>query len=222
MLPEFGWLKRCHASSSNSIVLNFFGVDLAMTDIDHKKLADALEAPLIPYYISLGRFLTAYAQVEANVLVALRMCSGVANEVGQSLFSGVRAIQALDYIKRIADAQGWNDEKRAPIKIVTDQLGEVTRVRNDVLHYGTETTGLPAERYSTNAFVAHTKDRIRETRITPEILNDLALDCYKLSSHIVMIGSIPNPDFERVAAETLSASWRYKREPPKFPQRKPS
>jgi len=94
-------------------------------------LVSAREAPLIPYYIALGRFLSSYAIVESNVLVVLGVATKVTNEVRQSIFSGTRASAALDYIKRIADAQNWPAEQVALIKFVTDQLGEVTRVRND-------------------------------------------------------------------------------------------
>jgi hypothetical protein len=86
------------------------------------------------------------------------------NEAGQAIFSGTRTAAAIDNIRRIADAQNWTDEQRAPLAAASDQLGEITRIRNDILHYGTRITGLEGERYATNAFVAHTKERIRETR----------------------------------------------------------
>ena len=191
-----------------------------MSEPSPEDLVEALESPLIPYYIALGRFLTAYAHVEGNTLVVLRHCSKVTNEVGQCLFAGTRASAAIDFIKRIADAQEWTDEQREPLEIVTAQLGEITRARNDILHYGTNSTGKDSEWYTTNEFVAHTSNRIRRTKITPDILGDMTHDCMKLSAHIVMIGTTADPSYLKVAGPILGASWRYKRAEPDLPRNK--
>lgn len=195
--------------------------------MSHKQLIPddfiaALEAPLIPYYTALGRFLSAYALVEANAQYILRVCANVSDAVGKSLFSGTRVTAAIEYLARIAEAETWSKEKRSHLDTVQEQLGELTRVRNDILHYGASRTGIDGEWFTTNAIVAHTQKRLRQTRITPDILKDMTHDCYKIAAHITLVGEGEiSPYSLHAIGDLLSASWRYKPEKPIFPQEIP-
>lgn len=181
----------------------------------------ALDAPLIPYYVALGKFLSAYALVEAQAFYILRECSGVTPEVARALFSGTRAKAALDYLKRISEVENWADGKKAPLDAITSQFGDVTRVRNDILHYGASSTGTDGEWTTTNAGVVHIEKQIRATRITPAILDDLTHDCYKIAAHLNLVGEEPDPNPRSHTRHTLGplldAAWRYKSELPIFP-----
>jgi hypothetical protein len=98
--------------------------------------------------------------VEADMQHALWRTAGVKSPIEPAIFSGTRIDAAASFIKRIAEAEGWPAKRRRTLDDVSAQLGEITRVRNDILHYGASATGKDEWTIS-NKLVAHTADRIR-------------------------------------------------------------
>jgi hypothetical protein len=106
--------------------------------------------------------------------------------VAPAIFSGTRLDACRDYIRRIAEAQNWSRRKQDELSDVFKQLSELTRVRNDILHYGALMTG-PDEWTVSNKLLAHTRDKIRNTRISVEALDQMSDDLYKIMLHLAGI-----------------------------------
>jgi hypothetical protein len=153
---------------------------------DGDLLLQALIGPPRQYWQALGGFVSMFSLVEENMQAALWRCVGVGAPVAPAIFSGTRIDAAMGYIRRIAEAQNWPRRKQDEIADVFKQLGELTRVRNDILHYGASMTG-PDEWVVSTKLVAHTKDRIRSTKISVAILNQMSDDLYKIMLHLAGI-----------------------------------
>lgn len=149
-------------------------------------LLQALIGPPTAYWEALGRFVSLYSMVEESMQAALWRCAGVKPPVAPAIFSGTRAKAASEYIDRIAEAQRWPKSKRAEIKDVFKQLSELTQTRNDILHYGASMSG-PGEWVVDNKLAAHVEKKIRRTKISVKILNQMSEDAYKIMLHVVGI-----------------------------------
>jgi hypothetical protein len=176
----------------------------------HDLLVQALVGPPRQYWEALGRFVSVFSLVEENMQVALWRCVGVKAPVAPAIFSGTRVDAASGYIKRIAEAQHWPRRKQQEIEDVFKQLAELTRVRNDILHYGASMTG-PDEWVVSNKLVAHVKERIRNTRISVKILVQMSEDLSKIMLHLVMIERRGKPVRAHPSVEAvLKRAWLYK------------
>lgn len=173
-------------------------------------LTQALMGPPRQYWEALGNFVSMFSLVEENMQIALWRCARVKSPIAPAIFSGTRVDAASSYIKRIAEAENWPNRKRKELDDVFKQLGELTRVRNDILHYGASMRG-PEEWVVSNKLVAHTQDRIRETKITPAILNIMTNDLHKVIFHLIVLTSrgkrVRHPP---IISEVLRRAWLYK------------
>jgi hypothetical protein len=127
------------------------------------------------YWEALGRFVDTFSMVENNMQLTLWHFSKVKWPIAQAVFSGVRIDAGSNYVRRIAEATDWPKEQIDMFEILLAQLGEITRVRNDILHYGgfLQSDG---HHEVTNVLYAHTQERIRTTKITAEILDAMSSD----------------------------------------------
>src|SRR5215217_3261382 len=112
------------------------------------------------YYDAVGRFVSMFSTVEEYMQRALWRCSGIAAPIAPAIFSGTRVDAASGYIKRIAEAQNWPKEEREELDEIVSQLSEITRLRNDILHYGANWSS-PTELTVSNELLAHTPAKIR-------------------------------------------------------------
>jgi hypothetical protein len=166
------------------------------------------------HWQSVGRFVLAFALVEENLQAALRKTAEVTPEVARAIFSGTRVDTASSYIKRIAEAQQWPKDRLEDIDYIFKQLGEITRVRNDLLHYGV----IPEKEggwTTSNELVAHIPARSRETEVSPQHLESMADDCMNIVLHLIV--NIESDDATRQeilqkSAAVLARAWRYKPE----------
>lgn len=173
------------------------------------KLGEYLARDIRPFWEAIGSFVSTYALVETNMQRALWRSAGIAPPTAQALFSGTRTDAAMNLIRRIAEAEQWAPERKAITDNVFSQLGEITRLRNDLLHYGATPDELDSWTIS-NAIVAHTAERLRVTKITLLTLRDAEWDLYKIATHLVVIahGWLHVPEFNDILAD----AWRYKPE----------
>jgi hypothetical protein len=132
------------------------------------------------YLCAVGRFVTTFAIVEKAVYDTLRHFVGVSPTIAACLFSGTRVKAAMDYLTRISEATNWSEGKIALLNHIKLQLGEITELRNDLLHYG-PTGGSLDTLIITNAHVAHLESRIRETKISSQILDDAVFDLWAMA-----------------------------------------
>lgn len=211
--------KRCHASGSNSISSDFLETVFAM-DMKSARLRVIVNSMLgrpdkesDEYYQALGRFVSAYAQVEGQLQTVLWKVSSLRKPIAQAVLSGVRTDDAIRRIYRIADAKAWPQKKRAEFKYVFDQVLVLNRFRNDVLHFGSE---LQEEGHwlSTNENFVHIPERIYSLVTTKRILDDARGDLEEIGYRLTLFfWKLPRELMKEVRTKVLSASWRYKPAP---------
>lgn len=160
------------------------------------------------YHQALGEFISEFAFVEHLVFNLLRKEAAVSDEVAKAVFSGVRIDTARDFISRVHEARGT--EKSAFLVRAFEQIGVITRIRNDIVHYG-----FAAERDGefivSNWRVAHTARALRTHDIAPEVLRDMRMDLMQIGVALLIE---TNPDLYRdtrdEAVAFVSQPWRYK------------
>ena len=167
-----------------------------------------------PYYDALGRFVTAFSQVETTLLRALWTLARLQAPYAQAVLSGVRIEGAMGLINRIADAEKWAPEKRQDWQKIFAHIGLINKLRNDILHYGTTVFG--SVRVVSNEAVAHTPERVREIHIAPKILDKATEDLWDIFMFLMVLGGAEI--YGRKPATILRdlrrrKTWRYKQPP---------
>jgi len=166
------------------------------------------------YWEALGQFVSRFAEIERAMQILLRSIAGVHDHVGKAVFSGVRADAAKDLINRTLDAKG-DETTKAALKRHFEQFGIITKIRNDILHYGAQFDSLNRATIS-NAIVTHIPDRLRKFQITPDDLEDMTIDL-----NVIKIGIYVALGLEYGSKEWLAhwyplsqSPWLYKQPPP--------
>ena len=182
----------------------------------HRSIA-IVDDPL--YWQALGKFIEKYASTEAVIFNTLASCCGISIKTAQSIFSGTRTIQAMEFLRRINEANNITDEKQRELEeYVFPQLANITALRNHLLHYGSFVTS-DAGRISSDISRAHTPKKIREMRTSVEILEHAIRDIEKINSHLISHLVLVNAPFDQRARifPNLLAAWQYKHQlsPPK-------
>jgi len=163
------------------------------------------------YWQSLGRFVSKFAMVEANMQLALWHYANVSPNIGRAVFSGVRADAAMGLINRIAEVEKWGKAKKGELKKLFDHLGEINKLRNDIIHFGTrfESDG---SLHVTNAFMALNEGRLRKIAISDKILDQLTHDLTKItySLFLQMFDSLASPELLETFRRQAAGPWQYK------------
>jgi hypothetical protein len=177
-----------------------------------------------PYYAALGRFVSRFSQVETTLQTSLWIIARIKPPVAPAIFNGLKIEGCLQVIKRIADAKNWSAAKKKRLEEITNRLGPINRLRNDILHYGASINLSMEDAWLlSNKRYAHIPQKIRETLITPAILNDASSDLDKLFYLIIFLGlDDRGTKFSRSTKATLQKSfpaalggaWLYKPPPP--------
>lgn len=163
------------------------------------------------YKEAIGDFLQTYARVESTAFELLQHYAGVSNQVARALFSGTRMKGALEYVKRIAEFTGKSGEIQEELRVISQQIGEITKARDLLVHYGTGFTS-SGQGIISNMRVAGERT-LQERPMSREILYDMKRDLEKLILHMAVLIA-PHPP-EHIAPNTpfgsvLHAPWRYK------------
>jgi hypothetical protein len=127
---------------------------------------------------AVGWFVTMFSIVEQHVHQTLWQVANVEPAIARCIFP-TRMDAALDQLKRISEATQWETTQKGFVRKtlldkVRKDLGDINRLRNDLLHYGISGTGdTPNAVVITNEKYAHVKSRIRKTQVSAAMLNDL-------------------------------------------------
>jgi hypothetical protein len=127
---------------------------------------------------AVGWFVTMFSIVEQQVNQTLWQVANVEPAIARCIFP-TRMDAALDQLKRISEAMEWETTERGFVrKALLDQvkkdLGEINRLRNDLLHYGISgPVDMPGTAVITNEKYAHVKSRIRKTEVSAAMLDSL-------------------------------------------------
>jgi hypothetical protein len=165
------------------------------------------------YWLALGRFIDAYSTIELALNLSLRHYARVPEPVAQAIFFNTRIDNAIQLLNRLIEMGEISDPAKTDLKYLFAQLSIINRVRNDIIHYGANFDNAAVAIVSTSVFV-HKENRIRETPISPQLLEDLIYDLGKIHAHFIAnhVGlqdsdGVHHPEQEAL----LKASWRYKR-----------
>jgi hypothetical protein len=180
-------------------------------DCVHKLMVEDAER----YYLSLGQFVTIFSEIESDLQAALWHLADVPSPTAQAVFTGLRVNTLISYINRIADAQKWSKERKREFEYVFSQLGMINKLRNELLHYGSQLEG-PDKWLVTNEFFAHTPEKVQPTRLSPAILDAATHDLGKIGAHIFLwvggetILSHVSNEQRDAFLEVLNSAWLYK------------
>jgi hypothetical protein len=176
----------------------------------------AVNFDLASYWQLLGAFISEFSRSEELVFRLLVKEAGVSDVVAKAIFSGVKIDGAKDFINRLYEARG--DERPVALVRAFEQLGVITRMRNDLVHYGvTHAYGL-SPRVS-NSRTAHAKRALRELHVSNEVLSNMISDLGVINTVILDIvgthwrGLTWREDVFKAA----NGAWRYKPSGPSPP-----
>lgn len=173
---------------------------------------DEAQQALRAYHQALGSFVSAFAMTEQLLQLTLRLFAGLENKIGSALLSGVRPDQAKDLLNRVLDVRNMGPVK-GMLKRHFDHLGLITKVRNDILHYGAEFE-TPEVLIVSNERDAHVPSRLREIRITPSSLRQMNLDLGTIRCGLLAaVEEIIPSDRDYKWREHAREPWRYKPPP---------
>jgi hypothetical protein len=163
------------------------------------------------YYLALGRFVSEFTEIECTMQVALWRLSKVNSPVAQAVFSGVRAEESSSKITRIAEAENWSKERQAQWKVISNRLGILRTLRNDILHYGA-TWRTDGSLLISNEGYAHAPRKIVKTPITITHLAHATSDLQKLGLHIFhfIFADEMTPKAFADGDPVLRRAWHYK------------
>jgi hypothetical protein len=166
------------------------------------------------HYEAFGQFIEAFAIVETAMALTLWKYAGVSHRVARAVFSGVRAKEAGDFIKRILEARKAPQAKRNRLKYILDQLGEINSARNDIVHYGIQSVW-EGNAVVTNALKAATKSKVTHFSASAEILDNMTADLRKITMHLNyewLEKPRPAQDSLRMGLDNrvLQAPWKYR------------
>lgn len=182
------------------------------------------------YFEALGRFVQTFAETEIGIAMTLRTLAGVTKPVARAIFSGVRVETAMSFINRIMEVTSTSQPMRDDFQYAFTQLGHINQARNQILHYGVDLGFTSDGEYVlqasdmivSNKGFALTEDRIRETPISGEILDNMIHDldiisCILMAQNMRVIAARSNDDYSThllAEADRLmrarETAWRYK------------
>lgn len=162
------------------------------------------------YFAALGEFIHRFAELEGVLAIALRDKAGVSHDTACALFSGVRAREALAFLKRLHEAE---DEDWHPLLArVQERFGSVMEARNLIVHHGT-TMNLNDTFVSSKG--RNLPGKGKSFPVSAKILSDLTGDVQTMIAcvtlwHIRQFSPSLLKTAESVWGEASRAPWRYK------------
>ena len=86
------------------------------------------------FHKTLGRFIWEFSQTEAALFTYLLVTSRMRINDARAVFTDARINNVKTHINRLRKARGVPDDPK--LDSVLNQLGSITRLRNDIVHYG--------------------------------------------------------------------------------------
>src|SRR6266851_4317692 len=133
-----------------------------MASTNHKEPSEAAASAdpkreIIKWYISeLGSFISAYSLVEWALNMVLWTYAKIDKSMATAIFSSSRVDFCCQTLKRIIDSQSLSGPDVTELLLIIEHLGIITRVRNDILHYGVHSVNVDSGNVViSNMFFAH-------------------------------------------------------------------
>jgi hypothetical protein len=151
----------------------------------------------------------------------LTACARLDHPIARALLSGLHADQLITAIRRVWEIRPPDSEIREVADSALVQFKAINEIRNSVAHY-VSFVASDRGRVISNITRALTAERIREFRISPDIMTAMIGDLEKIGQHMTfaLIATVdPHAKREDMRRElsTLAASWQYKRPEDQMP-----
>ena len=115
---------------------------------------------------ALGLFIEEFASTEGFLHLLLCNYAKVSPGIGRALFHATRTGQTIDLIKRIVSVNNPGEPRGSDLKVVLQQLEDISKIRNNIVHF-IPLDGVPGDaRHLTNAMRALTEST-DETLLSP-------------------------------------------------------
>jgi hypothetical protein len=162
---------------------------------------------------SLGQFCWNFSITEAQIRFVLYRIMGIMSNIGNAALSGVKINEMMSIITRLSDAQKWSDEHKTEWTYIQCQIGIITTLRNNILHYGAYRLG--DDYVVSNQQVIHIPERLSAIKISRQTLLDASHDLAQADARINILFRMEELDQTRIEhlKKALTSSWRYKQPP---------
>ncbi len=180
------------------------------------ELSIALGRHVEDFFTALGEFVAAFSEVEIELQFILWRLAGLEQPIGQAVLSGVRTEDAMNRINRLGDALEWTQKHQDRFQHCFSHLGEINRLRNDILHYGAQLKEGYNWRTSNSPFV-HVDKKIRTREFSVIDLENATVDLKTLRRYLNELGFgdlMQLKEREKLFPDQPSA-WSYKSQQPK-------
>lgn len=170
---------------------------------------DALAREIDAYYLALGRFIDRFSRLELALQYALWDKSGVDEPTAQALFSGVRAREALNQLKRLFIVE---ENKLPPLLARVSQRFDILMdARNLIVHHGAEWT---VDGMIVSSVERNIPTKGRTFPISAEILAQLTTDVSTLQACVLLwraqqYGILPMDEAKLLWEEHSQRAWQY-------------
>jgi hypothetical protein len=188
---------------------------MAKNNIDRMPATETKEGKkrLRRYDASLGAFVRAFAKVESGMHRALRWHAKTDADTARAVFSGVRAMEASGYLRRLAHVGRIEPGEWTRLEPLLVQLKAINDVRNVLLHYGADNIA-EGEGIASDARTALLPERARSFPISAEIIERMATDLNVIYSALLLrhveYPALPSKRMAGWLDRTLRKPWRYK------------
>ena len=164
------------------------------------------------YMACLGWFVHAFASTESMLFRLLVEKSGLSGTEGAAVFSGLRMKAAMDALNRLFDVRNMTLEREALARPFA-QLGAISSIRDDILHYGTEEDDLGGL-YVSNLSKKHIPERATTRPVSADDLIRMVHDLRDIEIHFVASMFRTSKKASRRSSglytRRLAAPWLYK------------
>jgi hypothetical protein len=123
------------------------------------------------YWQALGQFIEAFASTETVLFTYMTLCAQVRPDSARALLSGIHGDPMIDLVKRVWKGIPPDVDILEKLSGALEQFKMISDRRNSMVHYVSFVTG-DKGRVSSNITRASTNRRLREHRISPEIVQE--------------------------------------------------
>jgi hypothetical protein len=162
------------------------------------------------FWQELGRFISYYSAVEMYLNLVVRKFYGMRLDIANLVLGQLRPDAALDHLNKLRNAKMIEDGDWIELKQIKGQIGEITKLRNDIVHLGVSYT-VPAGYVISNEIWSYVDSKTRLTLVNNKILDDATIDLFKIFNRLVILLRPGEREFrEKESGDLLREAWRYK------------
>jgi hypothetical protein len=162
------------------------------------------------YYEWVGRFIDRFSFVENCLFVLFITQTNISFQLGRALFSGYRTETITSQLSRVWEVNPPPIEIKEELEMCFKQLQEINKLRNTLVHNGTDSTP-DGRRQSSTALRELRPENIFTISVSTEMLIKATKDLSKISGHMISTFKMPILSKQERAKENpeILSSWQY-------------